>query len=106
MGPRQSNAESQKAQGLISRGRYGFWRSVGGDVSRPGSLALGRAGHHGWNVAEPPRFDCGPYDSGENIRIIIARQTTLRERKHYEEQSAEQKTKSRHTSRGRHDQVE
>ena|SRR6266851_395333 len=72
MGPRQSNAESQKARGLISRCRFGFCRSVGGDVSRPGPLALGRAVHYGWNVEERPRLDLWPIPTAARISGLSA----------------------------------
>jgi hypothetical protein len=51
-----------------------------------GSLALGRAVYHGWNFEERPRLDCGPFRPRENIGIISARKTTLREQKDYKEE--------------------
>ena len=86
MGPGQSNAEAE-AQGFIPRGRYSFWRSVAVTFHDPDhslseerfiTIGMSRAGR-ALSVAHS--------DRGENIRIISARKTTLRERKHYEEEN-------------------
>jgi hypothetical protein len=47
-------------------------------------LTLG--GSLAWNFEERPRLDCGPFRPRENIRIISARKTTLREQKDYKEE--------------------
>jgi uncharacterized DUF497 family protein len=87
MGPRQSNAESQKARGFISRCRFGFadrlavtYHDPDHSLSEERFITVGMSRNGRVLIVAHS-------DRGENIRIISARNTTLRERKHYEEEN-------------------
>jgi len=60
-----------------------LWRNV----SRPGSFDIGTAFYHGWNVDAGQVLIVAHVDRNENIRIVSARKTARRERKHYEEKT-------------------
>jgi uncharacterized DUF497 family protein len=87
MGPRQSNAEWQKAQGLISRAATVFadplavtYHDPDHSLSEERFMTVGMSRNGRVLIVAHS-------DRGQNIRIISARKTTLRERKHYEEEN-------------------
>lgn len=63
----------------------GFADSFDGNVSNPDHSTSEQRFITIWNVDRRPSFDRRPVDRNENIRIVSARKTTPRERKHYEE---------------------